>query len=104
MSPKVNLQTTGNGKVRFNPNLYSCGKVCLSLLGTWRGSAAESWDPKISTILQVMVSLQAIIMSELVYFNEPGFEGEQGTEEGEKKNEGYSNIVRYCNIKFAMRD
>ena len=29
--PTVNLQTTGNGMVRFNPNLYSDGKVCLSL-------------------------------------------------------------------------
>ena len=35
--PKVNLTTTGKGAVRFNPNLYACGKVCLSLLGTWRG-------------------------------------------------------------------
>lgn len=35
--PKVTITTTGNGKVRFNPNLYSNGKVCLSLLGTWRG-------------------------------------------------------------------
>jgi hypothetical protein len=43
-------------------------------------------------------------MSEDVYFNEPGFEGEAGTDEGEKKNEAYSNIVRYCNIKFAMID
>ncbi len=41
-------------------------------------------------------------MSEEVYFNEPGFEPEAGTEMGEKKNQGYSNIVRYCNIKFAM--
>lgn len=41
-------------------------------------------------------------MSEEVYFNEPGYEGESGTEEGEKKNEGYSNIVRICNIKYAM--
>lgn len=41
-------------------------------------------------------------MSEDVYFNEPGFEGEAGTEEGERKNEAYSNIVRFCNIKFAM--
>ena len=49
--PKMNLSTTGAGKVRFNPNLYSCGKVCLSLLGTWRGNAAENWDPKISTLL-----------------------------------------------------
>ena len=24
--------------------------------------------------------------------------------EGEKKNEGYSNIVRYCNVKFAIID
>ena len=55
--PKCNLTTTGGGKVRFNPNLYACGKVCLSLLGTWRGNASENWDPKISTLLQILVSL-----------------------------------------------
>lgn len=49
--PKCNLETTGNGDVRFNPNLYSCGKVCLSLLGTWWGNASENWDPKISNLL-----------------------------------------------------
>ena len=102
--PKVNLTTTGSGKVRFNPNLYHCGKVCLSLLGTWRGNASENWDPKLSTLLQVLVSIQAIIMSEEIYFNEPGYEGEAGTEEGERKNEAYCNIVRYCNIKYAMID
>lgn len=100
--PKVNLTTTGHGKIRFNPNLYACGKVCLSLLGTWRGSASENWDPKVSTLLQVLLSIQAIIMSEEVYFNEPGFENQQGTEEGEKKNQAYSNIVRYGNLRFAM--
>lgn len=102
--PKCQLVTTGNGQVRFNPNLYSCGKVCLSLLGTWRGNSSENWDPKLSTLLQVLVSLQSIIMAEDVYFNEPGYEGEAGTVEGEKKNEGYSNIVRFSNIKFAMLD
>ena len=35
--PVMNLCTTGGGLVRFNPNLYNCGKVCLSLLGTWAG-------------------------------------------------------------------
>ena len=25
--------------MRFNPNLYDCGKVCLSILGTWWGGA-----------------------------------------------------------------
>jgi hypothetical protein len=33
--PKVQFLTTGGGHVRFNPNLYSDGKVCLSILGTW---------------------------------------------------------------------
>ena len=41
-------------------------------------------------------------MSEEVYFNEPGFENEAGTPEGEKKNEGYSNIVKLGNVRFAM--
>ena len=100
--PKMNLMTTGGQAVRFNPNLYACGKVCLSLLGTWRGNATENWDPRISTILQVLMSTQAIVMSEEVYFNEPGFEGEAGTPDGERKNEGYSNIVKYWNIKYAM--
>lgn len=55
--PKCQLVTTGGGTVRFNPNLYHNGKVCLSLLGTWRGSATENWDPKLSTILQVLLSI-----------------------------------------------
>jgi hypothetical protein len=38
-SPAVTFLTTGGGAVRFNPNLYNCGKVCLSLLGTWSGEA-----------------------------------------------------------------
>jgi len=49
--PKCTLVTTGGQTVRFNPNLYNNGKVCLSLLGTWRGSSTENWDPKLSTIL-----------------------------------------------------
>jgi hypothetical protein len=41
-------------------------------------------------------------MSDDVYFNEPGFENEAGSKEGQEKNEAYSNIVRYCNIMYAM--
>ena len=76
MAPKVNLQTTGNGGVRFNPNLYNCGKVCLSLLGTWAGQgASQGWQKK-STLLQVLVSIQSAILGvKYPYFNEPGREG-----------------------------
>jgi hypothetical protein len=34
---KCDRVTTDNGRVRFNPNLYANGKVCLSILGTWSG-------------------------------------------------------------------
>ncbi|EDR15233.1 uncharacterized protein LACBIDRAFT_149572, partial [Laccaria bicolor S238N-H82] len=51
--PLFHLRTTGGGTVRFNPNLYNCGKVCLSLL-------EEQWSPK-STLLQVLVSIQSMI-------------------------------------------
>ena len=50
--PKVNLTTTGGASVRFNPNLYSCGKVCLSLLGTWRG---------IKLIIIILINLKILI-------------------------------------------
>lgn len=32
-APRVKLMTTGDNQVRFNPNLYKNGKVCLSILG-----------------------------------------------------------------------
>lgn len=48
--------------------------VCLSLLGTWEGSRDERWDEKTSTLLQVFVSIQALIFVEMPYFNEPSFE------------------------------
>jgi hypothetical protein len=38
---------------------YNCGKVCLSLLGTWQGSASEMWTPQ-STLLQVGACLGVI--------------------------------------------
>lgn len=69
---QVNIITTGGGQVRFNPNLYNTGKVCLSLLGTWRGGGkSEEWNEK-SSLLQVLVSIQALIFVEYPFFNEPG--------------------------------
>ena len=54
LNAQVHFRTTGGGAVRFNPNLYQEGKVCLSLLGTWDGAQGEQWNQDTSTILQVM--------------------------------------------------
>lgn len=67
--PHVQLMTTGAGTVRFNPNLYADGKVCLSILGTWSG---PGWSPAMS-LQSVLLSIQSLLC-ENPYFNEPAFE------------------------------
>ncbi|EEH08268.1 predicted protein [Histoplasma capsulatum G186AR] len=70
-------------------------KVCLSLLGTWRkGDQAAQWQPDISTILSVLVSLQAMVLSEDPFRQEPANNAEIL----------YILDVRPQNIKFAMID
>jgi len=102
--PKVNLRTTGHNTVRFNPNLYVCGKVCLSLLGTWSGQSGEVWQPKISSILQVWVSIQSLIFVDEPYFNEPGYERLIGTTQGQIASRAYNQVVREQTIRWAMID
>lgn len=97
--PKFRLLTTGGGRVRFNPNLYNCGKVCLSLLGTWSG---PSWTPA-STILQVLVSIQSLVLVQEPYFNEPGYENHFGTPSGEQASKQYNERVRKDNALFAIQ-
>lgn len=70
------------GGLRLNPNLYTCGKVCLSLLGTWQGQSCEKWNPAQSTMLQVLISIQALVLNEMPYFNEPGYERYANSPEG----------------------
>lgn len=100
--PNVLLHTTGNNTVRFNPNLYANGKVCLSLLGTWNGQEGESWNPKTSTFLQVMVSIQSLIFVEQPYFNEPGYEKKMNSDVVMKTSNEYNEEKQYQTINLAM--
>nr|CDP95993.1 BMA-UBC-17 [Brugia malayi] len=58
--PKCAFLTTGEGNLRFNPNLYNDGKICLSILGTWEGRPEEKWNAHCS-LLQVLISIQDVI-------------------------------------------
>jgi len=102
--PKVNLQTTGYGSVRFNPNLYNCGKVCLSLLGTWSGGQGEGWSEQSSTLLQVLVSIQSLIFVADPYFNEPGYETIYNTPSGRALSRQYNESRRVATVQYAMVD
>ena len=79
--------------VRFNPNLYVCGKVCLSMLNTWSG---PGWVPT-NTISNVLVAIQALVLNEEPLRNEPGFEFSE-----KKIIDKYSDFIMYSNIKISV--
>ena len=102
--PCVNFTNTG-GK-RFNPNLYQCGKVCLSILGTYVGPTAsqtEKWNTS-STLYQVLISIQGQILVEHPYFNEPGWQNQYKTPSGMKNSEEYNQKVKIFTLQHAMLD
>lgn len=65
--PKVEFLNKKNG-IRIHPNLYTSGKVCLSILGTWTG---PSWEPSMS-LNTVAVTIQSIL-NENPLNNEPAY-------------------------------
>lgn len=107
--------TTNGGTYRLNPNLYvrpcaACrigsaadatpplqaeGKVCLSLLGTWSG---PGWVVGTSTLLQVLISIQAMILNDEPYLNEPGWSSQAGT----AASKAYSANVRRMVVADAL--
>ncbi|XP_054808304.1 putative ubiquitin-conjugating enzyme E2 38 isoform X2 [Prosopis cineraria] len=97
--PKVQYYSGG---LRINPNLYECGKVCLSLLGTWRGKSSENWIPDKSTMLQVLVSIQALILNEKPFFNEPGYSSAFVGSVGERKSKEYNENTFILSLKTMM--
>ena len=89
MVPWKGKFATGDGRTRFNPNLYVEGKICLSILGTWQG---PSWTP-IMTIKTVIMSICALVMTEAPLQNEPGWE-----QACKKDLDDYNQVVEYRSL------
>ena len=88
--PKVEF-CTGDGFTRFNPNLYRTGKVCLSILNTWKG---EPWSG-CQTISSVLLALCTVLNDEPL-LNEPGIT------KTHRDFDGYNEIIKYKNIEVAI--
>ena len=78
---------------RLNPNLYESGKVCVSLLGTWNGKGYEVWCPSASTLLQVIISIQGLILVPEPYFNEAGYLKQRETDVGCENSRLYNEMA-----------
>ncbi|XP_065652582.1 baculoviral IAP repeat-containing protein 6 isoform X4 [Hydra vulgaris] len=98
----INLITTGKQTIRFNPNLYNNGRVCLSILNTWSGRPEEKWNSQTSSLLQVLVSIQSLILVSEPYYNEPGYEQMRATLQGQQNSRDYNANIQQATIKWAM--
>ena len=56
--------TTGGGTVRFNPNLYDTGYVCLTVLNA-KGSGGQTWRPGDSNILEVILAIEYFCLNKV---------------------------------------
>lgn len=90
-SPPVVKYYTNDGITRFNPNLYKCGKVCLSILNTWRG---DQWS-SCQTISSVLLAL-CTIFNNAPLLNEPGISAEHL----DFKN--YNMVIEYKNFEIGI--
>ncbi|KAK3934481.1 UBC-like protein [Diplogelasinospora grovesii] len=98
-SPQVTAQTTNGGRCRFNPNIYANGRVCLSILGTWRGERGEEWSAA-QGLESILLSIQSL-MSSNPYENEPGFE--DANEPSDKKNQkDYVQKIRHETLRISV--
>tara|TARA_Y100000817_G_scaffold165888_1_gene129693 strand:+ start:1047 stop:1778 length:732 start_codon:yes stop_codon:yes gene_type:complete len=90
MPPKV-IYCTNDGVTRFNPNLYRNGKVCLSMLNTWRG---DQWS-SCNTISSVLLNICTV-------FNNKPLLNEPGKNENDEEFDDYNKILTYKNIEVAI--
>jgi len=91
--PKVTFLNMGgiDGHTRFHPNMYKNGKMCLSILNTWKG---DQWTgcQSIRTILLTILS----ILDKAPLLHEPGFS------ETHRDFEPYNEIIRYKNLEYSV--
>jgi ubiquitin-conjugating enzyme E2 Z len=90
-SPPTVKYMTNDGFTRYNPNLYKCGKVCVSILNTWRGDKWSSCQT-INSILLILCSL----LNEQPLLNEPG------QTVNSRDFIPYQKSIEFCNIDFAI--
>jgi ubiquitin-conjugating enzyme E2 Z len=88
--PKVKF-LTNDGIMRFNPNLYANGKVCLSVLNTWNG---EGWT-SCQSIYSILITLSAV-------FNENPLINEPGIKKEDLNVVKYNCLVSYKNIEYSI--
>jgi len=92
-SPPTVIFMTNDGLTRYNPNLYKCGKVCVSILNTWSG---DKWS-SCQTINSILLTLCSLL-------NDSPLENEPGHTKNSREFIPYQKSIEFSNINFAICD
>ncbi|KAM5577873.1 hypothetical protein ABKV19_008284 [Rosa sericea] len=98
--PKVHFRSYG---LTLHPHLFPSGIVCLDLLNTH--FFGRKWNPSQSTILQVLVSLQGLVLSENPFYNALGNRGKFSGNTKKVSQKSNNNVfVATCQMTlFSLR-
>ena len=91
--PNCKFETI-NGTIRFNPNLYENGKICLSILGTWSG---PGWKP-VMNVRSILLNFQSLLHKYPI-INEPMY---NKLDVNDIKSINYNKILTFQNYRFAI--
>lgn len=88
--PKVKFLTPYNPSFRLHPNLYACGKCCLSILNTW---GTNEWSALLN-INTILVTIQSLL-DENPLSHEPGY---YNVKKDTKEAKNYAIMARYLTM------
>lgn len=74
----------------------------MSLLGTWSGKGSENWNPQSSSLLQLLVSLQGLILIPDPYYLEAGYESHRGTLVGARASRLYNEHAMLLSLQAML--
>jgi len=76
----------------------------VSLLGTWSGDHVERWIPNQSNVLQLVISLQGLILGvKEPYFLEAGYDKQKGTKQGIHSSKIYNEKALLLSLKRMLQ-
>lgn len=86
---------TTHSNIRFNPNLYNNGKICLSILNTW--GDVDNWNSQMSA-KSALLSIQSMVLNNNPLNNEPNLNP------CNEDIEMYNDILYYSVFNIAILD
>jgi ubiquitin-protein ligase len=93
--PKVRCHSCRTSVGDINPNIFRNGNICLSLLWGRTGNNSEGWIPGKSTIMQIIISIQSIVMNQTPLYN-------SGVLDTGIKSDQYNNTIQIKTMQIAI--